>query len=1427
MIVQTQPLPERIADRLEGQEVLVTGATGFLAKIFVEKLLRAVPRIGKIHLLVRSRSDGTPAEQRVRREILGSSAFDRLRAVLGPGFDAYVAERVNTVTGDLTRDRLGLPEDVYRSLTERVTLVVNSAATVTFDERLDAAVGLNIRGPLRMLQFAKDCGNAPFMHVSTAYVSGMREGDIPETLIPPDQSRSIDLDGTLEELDVLMRDVRRRYANDGSACRREFIQAGMDYAHEHGWNDTYTFTKSLAEQLLARDREDVPLVIFRPAIIEGSYEEPAPGWIDGLRMADPLILAFGQGRLKEFPGNAKLNLDLIPVDFVSNGMIATLPAGRRHASLEIYHCGSSARNPLTLAQSVRAIREAFRRRPMRDDSGRPVRVSSLDLVEQDRFLRRWRTKLRRTQRVRSLLKTLKFASRYRKRLASAEAQIGRLIYFVKIYSPYTHLACRFLDDKLHAVFEAMHPEDRKLFPFDVSRIDWYDYLVHRHVPGVRHFVLGSGSEIEAPMLAAGYAVEDESPDAPPPMQVLAALRGESIFDVFENAANAYPARIALQVRRDNRWVRYTYGDARSTTAAISRRFAEFGLSQGDHMAICCDNCPEWGLTYLAAIRSGLTVVPLDVQLPACEVVAMSRFADVRLICAGAKQIDAIRDEADEKMPVVELNAAFVPPPGTSRDPGPEPVSVSADAIASVVFTSGTTVAPKGVMLAHRNFLCNARSLVQTQPVHADDQFLSVLPMHHVFEFTGGFLVPISNASTVTYVEQMAGAEIVSLMQATGTTVMMVVPKLLKMFHDGILRGVESAGWFKRTLFSLMSWVSDRSGGRLGRTLFGQIHKRFGGRLRLFVCGGSALPVSLYYAFRRLGFSVVEGYGLTETAPVLTVNAAGATRAGSVGLPLPETELDIRHQDARGTGELWVRGPSVMSGYYKNEAATSEVIIDGWLRTGDLCRRDADGHLYVTGRAKDVIVTAAGKNVYPDEVALHYAHLPRVKELCVLAMPNPDGIGDSVDAVMVLDLDSIPDVDRSSVEADIRRSVARINERIATYQRIQNIHFWTDDLPKTTTLKVKRRELVDLLVARERPDLHRRRLQSAESSDGEAASAAASVNEVWLRDTLARLTKHPTSHVRPDANLLLDLGIDSLMKVELLGEIESNFGIELPDQVAVRLARVSDLTALLFDRTMTNGKPKALPSWKHRLQATPRDRTSSAPVDRDNGRIALPLLPLRWALRGGVGALFHSYLRVESDGLEHIPTEGAFILAANHASHLDSAAVLTCIAPILNGSGRRCYIAGAKDYFFSTRLKTIVFRDLCDTIPFDRDADGLEGLRRCGDTLSRGQPLLLFPEGTRSITGEIQSFKIGIAVLAIEIGVPIVPIYVHNTFELLPKGRFFVRPGVVCVDFGAPVRPPDASAVTDIGDRYRMYRALGARIQRDVEALSLRRQATHV
>jgi long-chain acyl-CoA synthetase len=333
---------------------------------------------------------------------------------------------------------------------------------------------------------------------------------------------------------------------------------------------------------------------------------------------------------------------------------------------------------------------------------------------------------------------------------------------------------------------------------------------------------------------------------------------------------------------------------------------------------------------------------------------------------------------------------------------------------------------------------------------------------------------------------------------------------------------------------------------------------------------------------------------------------------------------------------------------------------------------------------------------------------------------------------------------------------------------------------------------------------------------ESTAAEGPVNEkaeAAVRAILARLARRPIDAIEPAMHLHLDLGIDSIGKIDALGMIEACFAMRIDNEAGAKIARVADLFRVIGPR-----EPKTATAfvgdavWQRRLERE-TDGNGAAPGQKLTGA----LVPMRWLLRSGVAAFMNSYVRVRASGQANIPPTGGFILAPNHSSHLDTPSVMTAV-----GDRRRVWVAGAEDYFFATPVKRLVFGKLLDTIPFDRRSDGLGGLRRCSEALRRGDGLLIYPEGTRSLTGELQSFKTGVAVLAIERGVPIIPVCIDRTFELLPKGKRFARPGTVIVRFGKPIQPPSREQITDF---YAAFQELTHRLEKAITAMANRIHTT--
>lgn len=533
-----------IAEFLRGKTLLITGATGFLAKGMVEKILREVPDIGRIYLLIRSKGQvngiAQAPEYRLEREVLGSSVFSRLRELHGPEFLGFAKRRVVALEGDLTQDHLGLGSKDYLRLTSEVQVIINSAATVIFDEQLDNAIELNSLGPQRLLEMAWACRQRPlFVHVSTAYVSGQLRKAFAEKPLPVDRTikqlmgrgdnEPFDPEGAIREmlkvchelyeasrqpqrLKAFRRMLARRKGNEQSRgakdrrvenlrlrwIRNRLVREGMRRARLMGWHDSYTLTKALGEQLIARNCGDLATVIIRPSIIESSLSEPEPGWLDGLKVADGMIAPFSKGRLPDFPGNPRTIIDLIPVDFVINATLAALPRAAREGGLRVYHVASGVQNPLRLKTLVDLCHNYFKRFPMRGRQGEPLRTGRWTYPSPWLFRRwvwlRYQFPLGRLQWLLECSPRLFGANhRLKRRVALLRAIYDRAVYYSRIYSTYTRFNFEFLTDNTTELFGSLSPEDREAFNFNVQRIQWREYIQEVHIPGLKRHVLFTGS----------------------------------------------------------------------------------------------------------------------------------------------------------------------------------------------------------------------------------------------------------------------------------------------------------------------------------------------------------------------------------------------------------------------------------------------------------------------------------------------------------------------------------------------------------------------------------------------------------------------------------------------------------------------------------------------------------------------------------------------------------------------------------------------------------------------------------------------------------------------------------------------------------------------------------------------------------------------
>lgn len=506
-----------LAETYRGKSVLITGGTGFLGTALVEKMLRSLPQLDRLYLVVRpSREKG--ARERFEKDVLKSSAFDRLRAELGDAFAERVS-KVRVLEGDVHSPNLGLSGEDLAELSAAVDIVIHSAASVIFDAPLDAAVNSNVRGTLGLLKLARGWEKRPFfMHVSTAYTAGIREGLVAEE--PPagttPNGTQLDwrdelaaLDAAVGEAEEASRErtlmsrfeteARRELGMVGDEAevaerieqlrkawvREKLVQRGTERAQELGWHDIYTFTKSLAERGVIDERGDLPLVILRPAIIESSVAEPSPGWIQGSRMADPIIMAFGKGILREFPGNPDSVIDLVPVDHVVNAIIAA--ASRRPEEPEVFQVASGDRNPLRYRDMYTYVREYFLEHPLHDAGGRAIQPPEWSFPGRKAVEAKLRAELlglKAAGKIAARLPEGYMSQDLRGRIARADKRTRMSLYYSRIYGPYSDIKSTFSAARTYDLFNSLSEEDRGTFPFDIAAVNWRTWMQEIHLPAV-------------------------------------------------------------------------------------------------------------------------------------------------------------------------------------------------------------------------------------------------------------------------------------------------------------------------------------------------------------------------------------------------------------------------------------------------------------------------------------------------------------------------------------------------------------------------------------------------------------------------------------------------------------------------------------------------------------------------------------------------------------------------------------------------------------------------------------------------------------------------------------------------------------------------------------------------------------------------------
>ncbi len=873
---------------------------------------------------------------------------------------------------------------------------------------------------------------------------------------------------------------------------------------------------------------------------------------------------------------------------------------------------------------------------------------------------------------------------------------------------------------------------------------------------------------------------------------------------FENVVRRFPDRIAFRLKTPHGYPTVPYREAYRQARSVALGLLAMDLKRGSRVGILSENRPEWVVAYLGIYLSGMIAVPLDTQISPAEWRRLLDDAEAHIVFVSGLLLPKLQEAVKDSRPPRRV-ICFDPIPGDHdaraelsglidwaavlANPPVLPECQPSDVV-TIIYTSGTTGTPKGVMLTHSNVVGELQSIFGA--IHADenDALLCLLPLQHVLASVINVLVPLYIGGQVVFADTLKRSEILQALEEAGITILATVPQFFYLFHNRIDEELSKQPARVRKLYRAMLRLNRFSMRflriNLGRILFSRVHHSFGAKLRLFVSGGSSFDAKVAQDFHDMGFTILQGYGLTETTGACAVTRVENNVIGSVGPPLPGAEVEILSPDETGTGEILIRGPMVMKGYYKNPAATEDVLKDGWFHSGDLGRIDAKRNLYVTGRIKEVIVLPNGKNIYPDELEAHYLQSPYIQEIAVIGVSSAEEHGERLHAVVVPNFDYLKSKKIANAREALRDEIAGLSNQLPKYKRLMSYEIQSEPLPRTTTRKVKRLELKRLVESGQ--------LQSSDNTPAAALASPREKDRSILESavgqevvTCLRETHHRDMPIDPDTNLELDLGFDSMERVELLAGLEQALNLQLPDDFGAEILTVRDLITSLEQQAgiVSTAGAQERQSWTKILSEDSITEEEAGQFHLSGTSVSILKYVL---LRLVYYLLFRTLLRIEIRGLKQLPAKGPYLICPNHQSYLDPF-VLSSVLPYR--VFRDMFFVGYSA-MFTSRLMKLVAR-LTNIIPVDPDAHLLRAMKAGAYGLKTGRILCIFPEGGRSFDGSLQGFKKGAAILAREMSVPLVPVAIQGTYRVWPRDSVRIRPHKVRIEFGPPMQPSQGRA----------------------------------
>ena len=824
---------------------------------------------------------------------------------------------------------------------------------------------------------------------------------------------------------------------------------------------------------------------------------------------------------------------------------------------------------------------------------------------------------------------------------------------------------------------------------------------------------------------------------------------ETLIDLIQEGARRHDVRPALLIRPGFRTRIWTYRDLGDVVPRAAHVLADAGLGKGDRFVIWAVNRPEWSIAWFAAAHLGAVAVPLDIRHADDFAAKVTAQTDAKLVIASRQTEDQARRLG---LPLVFVET--LPDRARHAQPVP-PADVGPDDLAEIVFTSGTTGEPKGVMLTHAGLMASAKAMSSVLSLGPKERLLSVLPLSHLFEQGPGLLTPLHVGASIVYPVSRQPAVLVRTFRDYRASMLLIVPQGLRLLSAAIERKVDQAG--RRSSFERLHALARGKPWPVRRLLFRSVLGQFGGRLHTVGVGSAPLDADLATRWEEMGVRVLQGYGMTEMSPVVSFTRPERNRIGTVGDPVPGVELRVADD-----GELLVRGPGRFAGYWRNPSATAAAIdADGWYRTGDLGEVSAEGFVTLRGRKKDMLALPDGQKVYPEDVEEVLGRDARLKDATVVGWPRGQDL--KVHAVLVLGEGPVGNGHAALAESVVRDA----NRSLGAHQQIRGFTVWPEDeLPRTLTLKVRKQLVIERLA-----EIHSRGNGGGPERGASTASSqlAAPQRAVEVRGrpavyaVIADIAARPESELSPDLRLSSDLNLDSLQRVELLGLIEEELGVYIDDGDLDPNASLAEVAELVESRRQAK-RETGIYGWP--LRVVPRAVGLAV-----QGVLTVPLLRV--------------FYRVRRRGLENLDgLHGPVLFTPNHVLHTDNLIVLTQLPLRWRW---RLAIAASAERIYANRVQGFLASLLANAFPLAQAGGTRRSLELLGARLDRGFSILVYPEGKLTVGGPMQPFMVGAGLLAVEGGVPVVPVKLRiNRMSRLDRRGNPWR-GDVEILFGKPLR----------------------------------------